>query len=89
MRRVMYVNEKYPIRTRIPGLDEALIAGNINTGTYEWVMSHIWMSHVTYVNESCPICTCVAGLDEALDAGDDSQEANVKDRALVSHDTRE
>jgi len=23
--------------------------------TYEWVMSHIWMSHVTYMNESCQI----------------------------------
>jgi len=21
--------------------------------TYEWVMSHIWMSHVTHMNESC------------------------------------
>jgi len=23
--------------------------------TYEWVMSHIWMSHVTHMNESCHI----------------------------------
>ena len=23
--------------------------------TYEWVMSHVWMSHVTYMNESCHI----------------------------------
>jgi len=23
--------------------------------TYEWVMSHIWRSHVTYMNESCHI----------------------------------
>jgi len=22
----------------------------------EWVMSHMWMSHVPYVNESCPMC---------------------------------
>jgi len=21
--------------------------------TYEWIMSHIWMSHVTHMNESC------------------------------------
>ena len=28
---------------------------NINESchTYEWVMSHIWMSHVTHMNESC------------------------------------
>ena len=24
-----------------------------NDHTYEWVMSHIWMSHVTHMNESC------------------------------------
>jgi len=23
---------------------------------YEWVMSHIWMSHVTHMDESCHIC---------------------------------
>jgi len=26
---------------------------------YEWVMSHIWMSHVTYMNESCHTYWCV------------------------------
>ena len=24
--------------------------------TYEWVMSHIWMSHVSHMNESCLSC---------------------------------
>jgi len=24
--------------------------------TYEWVLSHIWMSHGIHVNESCPTC---------------------------------
>jgi len=23
---------------------------------YEWVMSHVWMSHVTHMNESCHTC---------------------------------
>jgi len=27
--------------------------GVINLFTYEWVTSHIWMSHVTHVNNSC------------------------------------
>ena len=27
--------------------------------TYEWVMSHIWMSHVTHLNESCHTYECV------------------------------
>ena len=27
--------------------------------TYEWVMSHVWMSHVPCVNESCPMCEWV------------------------------
>ena len=27
--------------------------------TYEWVMSHIWMSHVTHINESCLMCEWV------------------------------
>ena len=26
---------------------------NESCHTYEWVMSHIWMSHVTHMNESC------------------------------------
>jgi len=26
---------------------------NDSCHTYEWVMSHMWMSHVTHVNESC------------------------------------
>ena len=26
---------------------------------YEWVMSHIWMSHVTHMNESCHTCEWV------------------------------
>jgi len=29
-----------------PGMNESC-------HTYEWVMSHIWMSHVTHMNESC------------------------------------
>ena len=28
---------------------------NESCHTYEWVMSHIWMSHVTHMNESCHI----------------------------------
>jgi len=28
---------------------------NESCHTYEWVMSHIWMSHVTHTNESCHI----------------------------------
>jgi len=27
--------------------------------TYEWVMSHMWMSHVAHMNESCRTCECV------------------------------
>jgi len=30
--------------------------------TYEWVMSHVWMSHVTCVNESCYTCEWVVSL---------------------------
>jgi len=26
--------------------------------TYEWVMSHIWLSHVSYVKGSCPWLFC-------------------------------
>ena len=29
---------------------------NESCHTCEWVMSHIWMSHVTHVNESCHAC---------------------------------
>jgi len=29
---------------------------NESCHTYEWAMSHIWMSHVTHVNELCHIC---------------------------------
>jgi len=32
---------------------------NESCHTYEWVMSHIWMSHVTQVNESCHTCEWV------------------------------
>jgi len=32
---------------------------NPSCHTYEWVMSHIWMSHVTYMNESCRIYECM------------------------------
>ena len=28
-------------------------AQNESCHTYEWVMSHVWMSHVTHMNESC------------------------------------
>ena len=27
--------------------------------TYEWVMAHIWMSHVTHMNETCHTYECV------------------------------
>ena len=27
--------------------------GQIDKGTYEWVVSHIWMRHVSHMNESC------------------------------------
>ena len=27
---------------------------NESCPTYEWVMSHIWMSHIPHMNESCP-----------------------------------
>ena len=29
---------------------------NESCHTYEWVMSHIWMSHVTHTNKSCHTC---------------------------------
>ena len=29
---------------------------NKSCQTYEWVMSHVWMSHVTYTNESYHTC---------------------------------
>ena len=29
---------------------------NESCHTYEWVMSHMWMSHVTLMNESCHTC---------------------------------
>jgi len=32
---------------------------NESCHTYEWVMSHIWMSHVTHMNESCHTCEYV------------------------------
>jgi len=32
---------------------------NESRHTYEWVMPHIWMSHVTYMNESCRACKSV------------------------------
>ena len=28
--------------------------------TYEWVMSHVWMSHVTHMNKSCRTCEWVS-----------------------------
>jgi len=34
------------IRTNVTHMDESCY-------TYEWVMSHTWMSHVTHMNESC------------------------------------
>jgi len=33
----------------------AMVMSHISCHTYEWVMSHIWMSHVTNMNESCHI----------------------------------
>jgi len=32
---------------------------NESCHTYEWVMSHVWMSHVTRMNESCHTYECV------------------------------
>ena len=31
---------------------------NESCHTYEWVMSHLWMSHVTHMDESCHTHTC-------------------------------
>ena len=35
---------------------------NESCPTYEWVMSHIWMSHVTRMNESCDSATASSAL---------------------------
>jgi len=49
--------------------------------TYEWVMSHIWLSHVTHMNESCHIYSCHMARKGGVGPG----QLPVASRAWASH----
>jgi len=60
MRVAMALNESYHMNNschtslRSPNVSmRAALALNKSCQTYEWVVSHVWMSNVTRMNESC------------------------------------
>jgi len=68
MRHVSAVNESRPIcecvmsrvytsHTKLANRHSMWTAAGGSCLTCEWVMSHLWLSHVSHVNESCRMCT--------------------------------
>ena len=53
------ITEWKAAETRVKYLKEPCFTIAESCHAYEWVMSHIWMSHVPHVNESCQKCEWV------------------------------
>ena len=53
-------NLRHPMHLRHPVVKDNSLPcyDGTHCATYEWVMLHIWMSHVTHTNESCLLHFC-------------------------------
>jgi len=40
-------------------MNESCLTHDKSCHTYEWVMSHVWISHVTHINDSCHTYECI------------------------------
>jgi len=59
---------------------------NVSCLTYEWVMSHIWMSTVTHMNESCHTCATYVGVTWNTQSWDQPKKScHVTRGCVMSH----